>query len=316
MSGTLPFCPIPVDDYLELPQTNALLAATNENSKGNGPVASAKSFQLGEPTSGFHIGVLNHLGQRMGIVPEYHLEGDDKQAWGGKLKFGEHTITKNGIRRKTKRAAKYNLAELGVEAVNGTASIQNLPEKRNWVGLLQDFYANSLSSGVGGPAYTEYTIGPCFRCTCAIPARSEPFGSVSDLFTTKKATRASAAMEAMKFLIKQGLANSEGKYVRILKSRVKLEAISNILKPYKQKVHELCPLLGLVHPQYRFAPSAHAPAGSNILSGTAYFLDNPLISGPVGSITNVFGKENAKEECAKKVYRVLMQIGTEKDIFE
>ena len=121
-------------------------------------------------------------------------------------------------------------------------------------------------------------------------------------------------MEAMQFLTKQGLADSDGKDVRIAKnSKAKLEAISNG-SSYAQKVNELCPLLGLRPPQYRIAPNADAPV-VNILSGAAYFPDNPLLPGPVGTIRNIYGKKNAKEECAREVYRVLMHIATEKGIY-
>lgn len=324
MSGESPFCQISVEDYLELPRTKALLAAANANlkgkgskSEGNGSVSSVHPVQLGEPTSSFHTVELNQLGQKLGILPEYDFEGDNQQGWGGRLKLGERTITKDGMRWQTKRAAKDGLAELGLEAMKGTSSIQNMLEPRNWAGLLHEFYMKSLSSDIGGPVYTEYAIGSCFACTCTIPARSEPFGSVFGSFTNKKDARANAAMEAMKLLIEQGLANSEGKDVRIAKKgKEKLEAIrvSNV-SSCAQKVNELCPLLGLPQPSYRIGPNADAPM-VNILSGAAYFPDNPLLSGPVGMVRNIFGKKNAKDECAREVYRVLMLIATEKGLFE
>lgn len=324
MSKESPFFQMSAEDYLELPRTKALLAAANANfkgkgskSKGNGPVAAVQPVQLGEPTSSSHTAELNQLGQKLGIVPQYDFEGDNQQGWGGTLRLGERTITKDGMRWQTKKAAKDGLAELGLEAMKGTASVQTMVNTRNWAGLLHEFYKNTLSSDVGGPVFTEYSIGSSFACTCTIPARSEPFGSVFGSFPNKKAARASAAMEAMEFLIEQGLANSEGKDVRVPKnSKEKLEAIrvSNVSTD-AQKVNELCPLLGLPLPFYRFGPSPDAPVG-NILSGAAYFPDNPLLSGPVGMVRNVFGKKKAKDECAREVYRVLMNIATEKDLFE
>lgn len=328
MSKESPFLPISAEDYLELPRTKALLAAANANLQGkgskswsNGPGATVHPVQLGEPTSSFHIAELNQLGQKLGIVPEYDFEGDNQQGWGGSLRLGERTITKDGMRWQTKKAAKDGLAELGLEAIKGTTSVQdNMLKTKNWAGLLHEFYNKSSSSHVGGPVYTEYSIGSCFACTCTIPARSEPFGSEFGSFPNKKAARASAAMEAMNFLIEQGLATSEGKDVRVgKKSKEKLEAIqdSNVSSScsFAQKVNELCPLLGLPLPLYRFGSSADAPVG-NILSGAAYFPDNPLLSGPVGMVRNVFGKKTAKEECAREVYTVLMRIATEKDLFE
>lgn len=319
-----PFIQMSAEDYFELPRTKALLVAANTNLKGkgsrlkdNGPLAAVQPVQLGESTSSFHTVELNQLGQQLGIVPQYDFEGDTQQGWGGTLRLGERTITKDGMRWQTKKAAKDGLSELGLEAIKGTGSAQSMLNTRNWAGLLHEFYNNSFSLDIGGPVFKEYSIGSSFACTCNIPARSEPFGSESDSFPNKKAARASAAMKAMEFLIEQGLANSEGKDVRVAKkSKKKLNAIrlSN-LSTDAQKVNELCPLLGLPLPLYRFGPSPDAPVG-NILSGAAYFSDNPLISGPVGMFSNAFGKKKAKVECAREVYKVLMQIATEKDLFE
>lgn len=296
---------------------NANLKGKGNNSKGNDPVAAVHPIQLGEPTSSFHTAELYQLGQKLGIVPGFDFEGDSQLGWGGRLRLGERIITKDGMRWQTKKAAKVELAELGLEAMRGTTSVQNMLKTKNWAGLLHEFYNKSLSNDVGGPVYAEYSIGSCFACTCTIPARSEPFGSVLGSFPNKKAARASAAMEAMEFLIEKGQANSEGKDVRnAKKSKEKLEAIraSNVLS-YAQKINELCPLLGLPLPLYRIGPSADAPMG-NILSGAAYFPDNPLLSGPVGMVRNVFGKKKAKDGCAREVYRVLMHIATEQDLFE
>ena len=66
---------------------------------------------------------------------------------------------------------------------------------------------------------------------------------------------------------------------------------------------ELCPLLGLHHPQYRLQPS-----GSSLYSGSAYFPDEPLLPGPIGEVENIFGKKNAKEESARGVWKVLMAL--------
>lgn len=296
-----------------LAAANANLKGKGSKSKGNGPVARVQPVQLGEPTSSFHTEELNQLGQKLAIVPQYDFEGDNQQGWDGTLRLGERTITKMGKRWQTKKAAKEALAELGLEVMKGTTSEENMVNMRNWAGMLHEFYKNPLSSDVGGPVYTEYSIGSCFACTCTIPARSDPFGSVSGPFPNKKAARASAAMEAMEFLIEQGQANSEGKNVRVAKqSKEKIEAIraSNV-SSYAQKVNDLCPLLGLPLPLYRFGPSPDAPVG-NILSGAAYFPDNALLSGPVGEFRNLFGKKKAKDECAREVYRVLMKIATEK----
>lgn len=109
------FRQVSAEKYLDWPPNKALLATANSNDKGkmptgNGSVVAVRPVQLGEPTSSFHISRLNELGQNLGIVPEYDLEGDNQQGWGGKLAIGERTITKDGIRWQTKRAARDGLA--------------------------------------------------------------------------------------------------------------------------------------------------------------------------------------------------------------
>lgn len=92
---------------------------------------------------------------------------------------------------------------------------------------------------------------------------------------------------------------------------------------YILKVLKLCSLLQLPQPTYRLAPNPLAQV-PNILTGAAYFAESaihrhPLLVGPVGEVRNVFGKKHAKEECARGVFRVLMEIITtscERDLVE
>lgn len=69
-----------------------------------------------------------------------------------------------------------------------------------------------------GPIFTEYTVGSLFACTCLIALHPTPFGSESVGYTSKKAAKANAAREAMKFLISSGYATPDGKPVPTIKS--------------------------------------------------------------------------------------------------
>lgn len=90
---------------------------------------------------------------------------------------------------------------------------------------------------------------------------------------------------------------------------------------YTLKVLKLCSLLQLPQPTYRLSSNPLGPI-PNILTGAAYFAESaidryPLLAGPVGEVRNVFGKKNAKEECARGVFQLLMKIITtsrEKDL--
>lgn len=71
---------------------------------------------------------------------------------------------------------------------------------------------------------------------------------------------------------------------------------------------DYCPTLGLSPPTYRIEDDPSAPA---LYSGSAFFAAGSDVSGPVGSVRNVYGKKNAKEELAKQVLRFL-ELETEK----
>lgn len=80
---------------------------------------------------------------------------------------------------------------------------------------------------------------------------------------------------------------------------------------------DLAPLLSLPPPLYRLYPTS--PAAPNLLSGAAHFTGmdaahHPLLKEPVGEVRNVFGKKNAKEECARGVWEVLRKVAKERGV--
>lgn len=62
-------------------------------------------------------------------------------------------------------------------------------------------------------------------------------------------------------------------------------------------------------PQYRLQAS-----GSSLYSGSAYFVDEPLLRGPIGEVENIFGKKNAKEESARGVWKVLIALAAQRGV--
>lgn len=232
---------------------------------------------------------------------------------------------------------------------------RNIP--KSWLHLSlctqnpQDYHTASMSR----PIYNEQTlVNSSFACTCTIPARpSSPFGSLLTPFPNKKAARTNAAREAMQFLISKDLAallnnnnngsssscsssstsdvaqikkmetgGGVGEMNRKIISSKEADAFLANDGSYTLKVLKLCSLLQLPQPIYRLAPNPLAPLPI-ILSGAAYFTQSwvsdshPLLVGPVGEVRNVYGKKIAREECARGVFQVLMQIITtsgEKDL--
>ena len=214
------------------------------------------------------------------------------------------------------------------------------------------FHAGAISDG-SGPVYTEYDLGGIFACQCTIPSYPGSFGSATNSFPTKKAARANAAREAMNYLIDQGLTNPDGTLLSRKKVKLgtavrvenkKLEVKKDAT--YAQRVNgkssapcahdagptslivyflpsrsdltpsnsaaDLCPILGLTPPTYRLSPSsASAP---NILSGAAYFLNEPRFPDRYGEVRNIFGKKAAKEECARGVWEVLRDLAANRGV--
>ena len=75
---------------------------------------------------------------------------------------------------------------------------------------------------------------------------------------------------------------------------------------------ELCPLLGLTAPTYRLtASSSETPS---LLSGAAYFPGDPVLHGGIGEVRSVYGKKNAKEECARGVWEVLTGLARKRGV--
>lgn len=77
-------------------------------------------------------------------------------------------------------------------------------------------------------------------------------------------------------------------------------------------VLDICPLLGLVPPQYKLAPvSAFAP---NMLSGYATFPGQLGVPEEIGEARNVYGKRNAKEEVAEGLWKFLLELAKKRDV--
>ena len=186
-------------------------------------------------------------------------------------------------------------------------------------GLAGIEYNNQEFGAAQSPVYTVYALGRVFACTCVIASHpAHTFGTKTEGFPSKKQARNNAAAKAVQFLISEGKLNADGS--TLARKRVKMcDWVSSVqLHPegkglniskessFAQKVNDICPLLGFSAPQYHLTPvSLNAP---NILSGYASFFNNPHLPGPIGHVSNIFGKKAAKEEVAKGVWEVLIKV--------
>ncbi len=135
-----------VDEYFNRPDVQALLAAERKYGQGglgsNGTIVPQVSA-----FSNHHMPALHHHCQIRGLVPEFEIGGDQHGGFGGSVKIGIQTITREE-KWPTKKAAKEGLAEKGLEVVKAMQLKRKGPSSgsgatENWIGMLQGaFYSN------------------------------------------------------------------------------------------------------------------------------------------------------------------------------
>lgn len=264
-------------------------------------------------------------------MAEFEIDGDQTGGFAGMVTIGGQTVASEQ-RWRSKKEAKEGLAELGLPVVREMEAVARAKggngQDKNWVGLLLEYHnATDPLHTQPGPVYTEYGLGLHFAATCTIPSSPSPFGSTTLPFPSKKAAIKNAAKEAVQHLISIGELEPNGspKVRRKAKAgngapTVRVEAKGVEVKrdaTYAARVNDLAPLLSLPPPLYRLYPAS--PAAPNLLSGAAHFTGmdaayHPLLKEPVGEVRNVFGKKNAKEECARGVWDVLRKVAKERGV--
>ncbi|KAL8675170.1 MAG: hypothetical protein Q9168_000423 [Polycauliona sp. 1 TL-2023] len=303
--------------------------------------SSSAPEQIGSPKTTHNVPALHQLCQERGLVAEYDIDGDQAMWFGGTVTVGAEVIMSDQ-RWQNKKETKERLAELALPLVremelrqkakpvpSSSSSSSSPNEKRelerNWVGMLVEYFnAVDPTHSKPGSVYTEYALGLSFACTCSIPSSSTDddssmplvLGSSTTAFSTKKAARNNAAKAAIQHLISRGELNPDGSCKAKKKVKlgagptVKVESKGIEVKKdasYANRVNDLAPLLSLNVPVYRFTPSS--AAAPNMFSGAAYFTGDALfhegLKNGVGEVRNVYGKKNAKEECAREVWEVL-----------
>ncbi|KAL8713370.1 MAG: hypothetical protein Q9220_002569 [cf. Caloplaca sp. 1 TL-2023] len=322
-----------VEAYLSNPHNQEVLASPPpaKKQKGN-PSSSCTPVQLGVPITTHNVSALHQLCQERALVPDYEIHGDQGVGFGGTITVGGQVI-KSENRWRNKKEAKEGLAELAVPVVREMAAAKRErsvtgEQEKNWVGMLLEYHnATDPTHTSPGATYTEYALSQLFACTCHIPHTPDTtFGSPSTAFPSKRLARNAAAKEAVQHLMSLGELNPDGSPTKTQKKKhlkwgsgptVSFESGGGLEvkrgATYVGRVTELLPLLALPPPTYRFAPaSASAP---NMLSGAAYFADDdPLLQGAIGEVRNVFGKKNAKEECARGVWEVLRTLAESRGV--
>lgn len=153
-----------------------------------------------------------------------------------------------------------------------------------------------------------------FVCSITIPeAPSTPFGTTSNTFTfaNKKDAKKYAAKLAVEWLVdnhympsvdqvkrKPTPTTAATRTVTVL-GAPKSRSLAEPTEPsWSRKVRDLAEELGYPPPRYDIVQSTSM---ESMYSGYAYFGDNVRSEGKYGEFSNIFGRKNAKEQCAKEL---------------
>lgn len=194
------------------------------------------------------------------------------------------------------------------------AAIQTLGEE-NWIGLLQLFCDTHPRRK---PRYKEIITGkgvPRFQYTLAIDEFPEQFECICT-FTAKKLAKQYVSKQAVDWLIANKHMSSDGTVKpTTTKPTTPQPQPKAVIKGEKHTalVPKLADLLGYHAPTYVLTPATDEP-NCPLWDGYAEFAERQTIGdeGKVGHVKNVFGKDNTKQEIAKKVIDFLKGIEADK----
>ncbi|KAF7930710.1 hypothetical protein BELL_0604g00090 [Botrytis elliptica] len=177
----------------------------------------------------------------------------------------------------------------------------------NWVGKLLEYHQAKAINPL--PEYTEHQVSEQrFRCSVTIKQKTEPITTLAS-FSNKKNAKKFISKLAVDWLISQNLMPSTGD-VKFSKTPIATpipdaRERSTSPTPYPSLVPGLCIALGFNPPAYRLTRMSE---GTSFYEIYADFGSDPRIDGPVGKLTNIYGRNRAKEACAKEVFMFLKAI--------
>ncbi|KAJ4375476.1 hypothetical protein N0V86_007007 [Didymella sp. IMI 355093] len=192
----------------------------------------------------------------------------------------------------------------------------------NFVGQLLEF---QRATDGPQPTYTDYQIGTRWACLAEIEGHDQPFGSLDAPFGSKKAAHQHAASCAVAHFKAAGTWPDEFTEVGGIKKRK-----SAVASPASgsvdgrtasvaltggasatSQVAALAHLLSLSTPEYRF--TSPDPSISDVHTVSCFFKNGGAHEGPIGEVRNIFGKKNAKNECARKTLQYLTSLKSERE---
>ncbi|KAF1923663.1 uncharacterized protein M421DRAFT_425555 [Didymella exigua CBS 183.55] len=209
-------------------------------------------------------------------------------------------------------------------------SAQQLPKEKeepgeNFVGQLLEF---QRAAGAPQPTYKDYQLGTRWACLAEIEGHDQPFSSLDALFGSKKAARQHAAGCAVAHFKSAGIWPAEFTDVGGIKKRKAAALSPSLSSPNSGKasvaststagvasataqVTSLAHMLNLSTPEYRF--TYPDPSVADIHTVSCYFKNGGAHEGPIGEVRNIFGKKNAKNECARNTLAYLTEVKRQRE---
>ena len=190
------------------------------------------------------------------------------------------------------------------------------------------------------PTYTDYQSGQRFSCIITIEDESgaQQFGSISNLFSSKKAARQDAARHAVDHFKALGTWPPDDTAVGGIRKRKKgppidpenvsispldgssspsttpIQATTPTPAPpgtpsYASRVATPAVTLALPTPEWNYTPH---PSDPTFHSVCCFFKGAGQHEGPIGEVRNIYGRKKAKEECARLTLEYLVQVKEER----
>ncbi|KAI4680334.1 uncharacterized protein J4E84_007982 [Alternaria hordeiaustralica] len=269
---------------------------------------------------------------------KFNSKQEAKEAMSQKALGVLEALEKEGRVKKGGKGKKKKGGGEGEGKVGEVGKVQEEKEKgpgENYVGKLLEFQRATDSPQ---PTYTDYQSGQRFSCIITIDGEDQPFGSISNLFSSKKAARQDAARHAVEHFKSLGTWPSDDTAVGGIRKRKKgapIDPESVLISPldgssspstppiqattptpappgtpsYASRVATLAVTLALPTPEWNYTPH---PSDPTFHSVCCFFKGAGQHEGPIGEVRNIYGRKKAKEECARLTLEYLQEVKEER----
>ena len=203
-----------------------------------------------------------------------------------------------------------------VTTMSGNSSVRTpFPSQLLYILMVSQEFQRAVSAPQ--PTYTDYQAGTRWSCLMEIEGHDQPFGSLDNIFGSKKAARQHAAGCAVAHFKALGQWPEDVTQAGGIRKRKPAPPTSPSASVggegvgAAQQVAILAVQLSLGTPEYRFTPST--PGIPDVHTVSCFFKDGGVHAGPIGEVRNVFGKKKAKEECARLTLSYLSDLKRQRE---